>query len=526
MIRISHQTQQIVAPFSDMLAHLLQPNGVTIEFEGEKLIVMPHGIDETKLLRNLGMTVPTPIEEHYDFPSVDGKRPFAKQILTSAGMVMNLHFYVLNAMGTGKTKSCIWAFDYLRKAGRVKRMLVAAPLSTLRFTWEREIFNTIPSMKVTVLTGTAEKRAKLLAEPADIYIINHDGLKVLFKQLQQRNDIDVFCFDEAAAFRNARAERSKIARELAFKRAVVWGMTGSPTPSAPTDAFGLCRLITPETAPRSFTHFRQDTMVNLSPFKWVPKRGAADTVASLLQPSVRYTLDEIVELPPVYERSIRIEMGDRQSKTYKMLKDHAAALLKEGTITAANGGVLFGKLLQTSIGWVYGDDGNTYELDNHNRINALLDIIEGRVDSLSDSKILVFSPYISAMDGITKELKKAGIDFATVSGSTPLSQRSDIFQKFQNTNAIKVINAHPECMSHGLTLTAADTIVWFGPVTKLETYEQANARIRRVGQTAKQQIIKLVASEVETVTYGRLEKRRDLQNSILEIIAEITGESE
>ena len=83
-------------------------------------------------------------------------------------------------------------------------MLVVAPLSTLDFTWAREIFDTLPHQKVVVLTGTADRRKKLLAEKADIYIVNHDGVKVILKELLQRQDIDVICFDEAAAYRNAR----------------------------------------------------------------------------------------------------------------------------------------------------------------------------------------------------------------------------------------------------------------------------------------------------------------------------------
>ena len=501
------------------------PHGKRLDYDGLDVLVVPHGIDETRLLRNLNWPVPSPIEEHYDFPSADGKRPFTKQVLTCVLMTMHFRAFVLNDMGTGKTKACIWSFDFLRRIGMAKRMLVVCPLSTVRFTWEREFFNTIPNLKVAVLTGTAEKRRKLLAEKADVYIINHDGVGVIYRELKLRSDIDVICFDEAATYRHAKTDRFKLAYELAITRPYVWGMTGSPTPNDPTDAFGLAKLITPETAPRSFSHFRQETMVNVSQFKWVPKRGAADTVAKVLQPSVRFTLDEITELPPIYEREVEIEMGERQRKTYAMLKEHAAALLKEGTITAVNGGVLFSKLLQTSIGWVYGDDGKTYELDNHRRIAALLDIITGKVDSLrTDAKVLVFSPFISAMHGISAELKKAKIDFAEVSGDTTSAERGEIFQAFQHTAKFKVLNAHPQCMSHGLTLTAADTVIWFGPTTKLETYEQANARIRRVGQTRKQQIIRLLASPVERLTYSRLMQRRDLQDTILDIIAELTEE--
>lgn len=524
MIHVSHLTQCLAVPFDARIGSLF-PHGRRFEYEGEQLILVPHGIDETQLLRNLGYAdVPSPIEEHYAFPSVDGKRPFHKQVLTATSMTMHKRSFVLNGMGTGKTKAAIWSFDYLKKVGRANKMLVVCPLSTMRFTWEREIFNTIPTLKVEVLSGSAERRRRHLAMDADIYIVNHDGLKVLLKELKARKDINVFCFDEVAAYRNSKAERSKAAKVLSEFRLFVWGMTGSPTPTSPVDAVGLSRLITPETAPRSITHFRNETMLQVSQWKWVPKKGAADTVAKVLTPAVRFTLDEIVELPPVIDREIQIEMGERQKKVYAMLKEHAAALLREGAITAVNGGVLFSKLLQTSIGWVYGDDGLTYELDNHNRIDALLDIVEGDIDSLRpEGKIIIFSPFISATAGISLELKKARIDYVEVTGSTPPPQRADIFQAFQHSEKYQVLNAHPECMSHGLTLTAADTVVWFGPTTKLETFIQANARIRRVGQTRKQQIIRLVASPVEKITYGRLQARQDLQTSVLDIIADITS---
>src|SRR4029077_18252679 len=179
---------------------------------------------------------------------------------TSAAMTMNDRFHNLNAMGTGKTKSAIWAYHFLKTDGLADKMLVAAPLSTLNFTWAREIMNTIPSLRVRVLIGDAEKRRKLLAEDADIYIINHAGLRIISNELRLRPDITVYCFDEAAAYRNAQTERSNMARFVSQDARYVWGMTGSPTPTEPTDAYGLARLITPHTAPHSYLHFRQAVM--------------------------------------------------------------------------------------------------------------------------------------------------------------------------------------------------------------------------------------------------------------------------
>ena len=113
MLLVSHKTKSVVIGFRPDI-HALMPHGKRFTWEGKDMIVVPHGIDETKLLRNLDFTVPAPIVEHYGFPSVDGNRPFDKQVLTAASMTMYPHSFVLNGMGTGKTKACIWAFDYLK----------------------------------------------------------------------------------------------------------------------------------------------------------------------------------------------------------------------------------------------------------------------------------------------------------------------------------------------------------------------------------------------------------------------------
>ena len=410
MIRVSYPTKSVVLSYRQDLGQLF-PHGVRFNFEGEDLIALPHGIDETRLLRNLEFPVPAPIAEHYLFPSADGKRPFDKQVQTAVSMTMNSNSYVLNDMGTGKTKACIWAFDYLQSVGRAKRMLVVAPLSTLDFTWAREIFLTLPGKSVTVLTGDAKRRKKRLAEKHDIYIVNHDGLKVLEKELMLRPDIDVICFDEAAAYRNARADRSKIARKIATGRKSVWGMTGSPTPSAPTDAYGLAQLITPKTAPRSFTQFRQNTMLQVSQFKWVPRNDAHETVAQVLQPAVRFSLDDIIELPPVVEREIQVPMGKRQQEVYNALRDHAGALMKEGTITAANGGVVFSKMLQVSLGWVYADRGKNFPLAilNLAKSRESLDVVSDEIGAATGVEFLPDGRLLAAAETVRRGGGSAGV---------------------------------------------------------------------------------------------------------------------
>ena len=94
--------------------------------------------------------------------------------------------------------------------GKVKKVLIVAPLSTLEMVWLDEIFSVCMHRTALILHGSSDKRRELLAQNADIYVINHDGLKILKKELMDRKDIDLVIVDEAAAYRNGETERYKV----------------------------------------------------------------------------------------------------------------------------------------------------------------------------------------------------------------------------------------------------------------------------------------------------------------------------
>jgi SNF2 family DNA or RNA helicase len=133
--------------------------------------------------------------------------------------------------------------------------------------------------------------------------------------------------------------------------------------------------------------------------------------------------------------------------------------------------------------------------------------------------VLVFVPFKHALSGIVNRVTQEGIECAGISGDTPQKERDRVFHLFQNTEKFRVIAAHPECMAHGVTLTAADTIVWFAPTTSLEIFEQANARIRRVGQKHKQQVLMFQSTQVEKKVYARLRTKQKVQNTLLDLFA-------
>jgi SNF2 family DNA or RNA helicase len=466
------------------------------------------------MLRRLNYDVPAPVLTQYDWC---GGTPFDVQRKTVAMMTTNYRAYVLSALGSGKTKSAIWGYDYLRGLGQVHKMLVVATVSTLRFTWEKEIFETAPHLKCVVLTGTKQKRLKLLAEDADIYIINHDGVQTVIDELYKRADIDVLTLDELAVYRNGSSNRTKMMRKYAGTRTWVWGMTGAPIPRGPEGAWGQASIVTPHTVPKYFKHWRDSVMTKIDQFRYIPRENAIERVFSVLQPAVRFTLDDVQELPECIERPIDVPLGPLQAKLYKQMRTTAIAKVSSGEITAMNAGAVLSKLLQISCGYVYARDGTIVTLYGNPRLEMLEECVEN-----AERKVLVFVPFKHVLAGVDEFLKKRGFDHAVVSGDTPARVRGELFHEFQNTLQYRVLLAHPQCLAHGVTLTAADTIIWFAPVTSLEIYEQANAHIRRVGQKHKQQIIKFQGTAAERKVYRLLEGHQNVQNELLGMFADNT----
>jgi SNF2 family DNA or RNA helicase len=517
-IHVSVKHKKLLVPAQDALVNIFA-GSQHVTFEGNKYIVVDHGVDEAHLLRNFGYDVPLPILTHYDWRN---GTPFEIQKQTSALMSSQRRCYVLNEFGTGKTRSALWAWDYLYSCGQATKLLVVAPLSTLSLTWGREVFATLPHRKVAVLHGTKKKRQEKLAEDADVYVINHDGIGVLSPDLNARiNDINCLVLDELAVYRNPTAKRTKAMRKFAANFKWVWGMTGSPTPNEPTDAWAQCSIITPKTVPDYYKRWREELMTKVSDFKWVPKRDAIDKVYEAMQPSVRFTLDDVVELPDLIERTIDIDMGKEQKRVYDTMMQHARVMAQSHEITALNAGAVLMKLLQISTGYVYTRDGRTVSLDNDMRLQALVDNVNA-----SAHKVIVFCPFKHTLAGVAKRLTDEGNSVGVVSGDTPKGERDIIFGGFQNGTEPRVLVAHPACMSHGLTLTAADTIIWFGPTSSLETFEQANARIRRVGQHHKQQILMFQSTLVEKRMYAKLRAKQNVQNQLLDLFEEASGQSE
>jgi superfamily II DNA or RNA helicase len=449
----------------------------------------------------------------YQFPP----EAFQVQKWTTALFIENPRGYCINELGTGKTRSILFAYDALKRAGMVQRMIVLCPLTAMRRTWYREILLYFPHLKAMILHGTKEMRARKLFEKVDIYIINHDGLEVLQESLMERDDIDCVCVDEIGGYRNGRAEKTKLLRKYVAPKDYVWGMTGSPIPRAVTDVWGPCSCLTPHTVPKFFTIFRDQLMLKKGPFRWEAKPGAEERAVACMQPSVRFKLSDVTELPERVIKYYQADLTSKQRYVYEAMRKQSIALVGAHKIDALNAGAVLSKLMQIAIGYVYTRDGKTIHMDNTPRLQLILDLIDS-----TQRKVLLFAPFKSAVAAFSAFLKTNKIDHAVVTGETTLKNRDQIFGDFQDTSKYKVIAAHPGCMSHSLTLTKANTTIWAGPVTSLETFQQANGRTYRVGQDDKTLVAMVGGTPMEERMYKLLAANEKLQNRFLEIVEAIT----
>lgn len=480
---------------------------------GSKYLSIPYDIANSKLLTNFGAKVPSPILTQYDWA---GDTPWDSQRETAALLTMSPRAFVLSTMGVGKTRAALYAFDYLRSVGAARRLLVIAPLSCLVPVWEEEMFRFFHHMKVAIVHGSKHKRMQALAQDADVYVINHDGIKVVGDQLVGMCDTVVL--DELAAFRNAQTDRWKAAKQIVAPAERAWGMTGSPTPNAPTDAYGQIKLLTPERVPRSFKRFQSDLMYQVSNFRWIAKTDATDKVYRAMQPSVRYTMDQVHDIPPTTFSYRHIEPTAAQKAMYMQLKNHMTAMHKGQQITAVNEGALMSKLLQIAAGFAYSKE-KGYYVDAKPRIKEIINIIEQ-----AGKKVIVFTNFkwcVRALEQVIGSKYTVG----AISGDTPKKERDKIITLFRQSPDPHVIVAHPGTMAHGLTLVEADTIIWHGPTQNPEYFEQANARIPRPGQDSHTHIIMLYSLPVELKAFKRLQNKQNTQGLLLDMFEGVEYES-
>ena len=517
-----------------VIAAIEEARRVTVA--GSKRVMVHHTRDNVKALMDLGPDyangVDAPIQHLYEW---SGRyTPFEAQAKAAGFLTMHDRAFNLSEMGTGKTLAALWAFDYLRGIGVCKKMLVISPLSTVTKVWADDSEQNLSHLKVNVLAHpTVEKRLKLLNEYADIYVINHDGVKIekVHKELMKREDIDLVVIDELTMVgREKKTGRWKAVNELINgtpkepRKIRAWGLTGAPTPNRPSDAWGQVRLISPERVSYSFNNFRESVMRKVSQYRWEEKGNASELVAEAMQPSIRFRSDECIDLPPCMISRREVPLSPSQKAAYEKLRKTDILETDEGTVICHNAGVSVGKLLQVCSGAVNTEDTDTpLKFDISNRLKELINIIDE-----AEGKTIVFSPYINTIEVLYKELTKdeegRRYKCVTMSGKLSTKKRNEIVSEFKKPDGPQVLIGQPDCMAHGLTLVAANVTVWWTATMNNDTFIQANARTHRPGQERNTYIILFEGGDIEKRMFASLESKGEIQDAILAEVKDIADD--
>lgn len=476
-------------------------------------VLVHFGLEEAQVLKNLNLKgVRSPIAYRYAWSG--SRKPFEHQKVTAEFLTLHKRCYLFSEQGTGKTSSVAWAADYLLNCNQINRVLIVCPVSIMRSAWVADLFKCCMHRHVAVAHGTREQRRQAINSNAEFVIINYDGVATVEEDLKGKFDLIVL--DEANYIKTATTRRWKAINGLINPNTWLWLMTGTPAAQSPLDAYGLAKLCTPSRVPAFFGAWRDKTMVKVNMFRWVPNPKATELVNAALQPAIRFTKDECLDLPEMLYQTREIPMSKQQEKFYNALKTKLTVSAAGEQITAVHAAAALNKLLQLSCGAVYSDTGEVIKFDAEDRLSEMMDVIRE-----SSHKTVVFVPFKHAIHIVKERIEKEGLVAECIYGDVPLAKRTEIFRRFQETDEPHVLVIQPQSAAHGVTLTAASTIIWFGPTSSVETYLQGNARIHRAGQTNKTLVVRLCGSPAERKVYNALDSKEETQQKLMELYEEV-----
>jgi SNF2 family DNA or RNA helicase len=492
------------------------PQSEILNTEDERSSVVVYwGLDEmtqiNKLMR-LKNNLPSPMRRDYSYPGL--YKPFDHQAVTAEFLSINEKAFCFNEAGTGKTSSALWAADYLMEQGKIKKVLIICPLSIMYSAWQGDVFNTCMHRSSVVCHGPAHKRKAIIEGDYDFTIINYDGVNIVKDEIRNA-DYDLIIIDECNAYKSHTTVRWKTLNKILNPKTRVWMMTGTPASQSPMDAFGIAKLICPNRIPKLSAAWREKVMYQVSRFKWLPRPKAKDYVFQALQPAIRFAKDQCLDLPDVMYQTRVVPLTKQVEKFYKQLKTQMIIATDTESVSAVNAAAGMQKLLQISGGAVYTDEQQTIKFDIKPRLNVLMEVLEE-----TDNKVLLFVPYRHTIEFLSEFLDSKNITNEVINGDVSANQRASIINRFQNQDEPKVLVIQPQSASHGVTLTRADTVVFWSPVMSVEVYLQCVARMDRVGQKNKMTVVHLQGSDVEKRMYAMLQGKVDQHTRLVDLYRE------
>lgn len=412
--------------------------------------------------------------------------------------------------GSGKTSVVLRAFRTLHDQGIADRMLVLAPLSVAHAVWPEQVarWDFCAGMRVEVLHGPRKDEA--LRRPAEIQVVNYEGLPWLAKQRGFRWP-KILVMDESTKLKHHGTKRFRTLREhlSRFDRRIA--LTGTPAPNGLMDLFGqlycldLGRRLHPY-----ITRFRGEFFSEIAPHEYLPHPDAEERIRDRIGDICCYVdPNEYLQLPPLVETRVSVLLPAKAQRAYASLEATFVAELEEGEVTAANAAVLSGKLRQVAGGAVYGDGGDWHEIHDA-KVEALLD----RVEEGGEPCVVAYA-FDHERERLAAAFEREGWAWAHLAGSP--RKRTEAVRAW-NAGELDVLMGHPEAIGRGLNLQdGGRRLIWFAPTWNLEHHEQTVDRLWRQGQTKRTFVDVLVAEgTVEEAVLGALAAKDRTQRGLLE----------
>ena len=372
----------------------------------------------------------------------------------------------------------------------ISRALVIAPLRVAKYTWpqEKDKWEHLKNLQISVAVGTEKERLAALNKKADIYIINRENVAWL---VEKTNFVyDAIVIDELSSFKNWNSRRFKTLMKIRplAKRAI--GLTGTPSGNGLMDLFAEFKVLDMGARLGRFitkyrqTYFRPDKRNGQVVFSYAPLPNAEEKIYEKISDiTISMKAADHLKMPELIENEYTVKMDKAERQIYDEMCEQLAIKLKGDEVTAANAGVLSGKLCQMANGAVYSDGGEVLHIHDR-KLDALEDIVE----SMNGKPLLVAYWFKHDLERIEQRLAEIKIKSERLETDGAITR--------WNEGEIPVALIHPAGAGHGLNLQSGGaTLVWFGITWSLELYQQTIARLYRQGQTAKTVVVQHIIAE-------------------------------
>ncbi len=429
---------------------------------------------------------------------------------------------LLMDMGLGKSLTSIAITGQLFNDKKIERVLVICPTSIIGV-WLEEFkkFADFDYCIEAIIGTTMSKRKdklKLLCHKIGlkVAIINYEATWRMEKELNIYKPDIIIC-DESQKIKNPSASQSKTIHRLGVKAKYKIILTGTPVQNSPMDVFSQWKFLDPNIFGLSFYAFRNHyaVMGGYYNHQILRYKNMDELTSKAHSVAYRITKEEALDLPEQIFLNRYCELEPTARKIYDTVVKESYAELMDGEITATNVLTKLMRLSQIAGGHVKDDEGRM-QVISKSKLNELRDIME---DVIIDNKkkLVIFARFIPEIESIKSLAREMDIRYSYITGEIKTEERSEMCSKFQNDNNIKLFIAQIQTAGLGITLTAADTAVFYSLDFNYANYSQAIARTHRIGQKNTCTYINLIATEtVDEKILKALESKQDIAKNIVD----------